>query len=89
MVFSDIKNKIDCCFAAQVYEKYLKNRYGIMGCKEVGNKNSDDLSTLKQTFDYYRASYLRNDSLDINPATFKVNKEGCDINLLIERINLL
>lgn len=86
MYLSSIKNKIDCCFAKSVYNKYLHNRYGINNCKD--EDETTDLNILQKAYNYYYSSILQPDR-DINPSYNKVVHGDCNTAKLIEKINLL
>lgn len=87
MILSDIKNKINCCYADKIYNEYLQNRYGINNCNTI--TDVVNLNMLKKTFEYYQSTLFCNDKYMINTGKTKLSSGNCSIDKLIEKINLL
>lgn len=85
MKIENIQNKLECCFATQIYNEYLKTRYGVNNCKS--SDKSKELFILKKTFNYFYNSMLCED-IEINTAN-KITYGDCNISNLIERVSLL
>lgn len=88
MFISDVKNKIDCCFAKQIYKVYLNNRFGIGACSTDDLTTIQDLDVLQKTFQHYYESMFPIDR-QINTGNQIMQYEECNIANLIEKINLL
>ena len=89
MYFYNIKTKVDCCFAKQVYNEYLHKRYGINNCVKTETHNIDTLGVLKNTYNYYTSSVLTNPIMEVNTGNLELLDGECNISNLIEKINLL
>ena len=89
MHLQNVKNKIDCCFAKEVYSKYLQNRFGIDGCVDIDSREINNLNILYKTFNYFHESLMCNNRLDINTGRTKITSGDCNISNLIEKINLI
>lgn len=88
MLSEDVKNKIECCFASNVYNTYLQTRYGILHCKTIDKNYVNQLNLLRKTFNYYfDALCLQN--TNINPSATSITIGECSVTKLIEKINLL
>lgn len=88
-----VKQKIDCCFAAAVYELYLNKRFGVNFCKKPTEDRLQKLNLLKNTFDYfYKTDYncfCDPNEEDEDEDTFCCSSDDCNIEHIIEKINLI
>ncbi len=84
MKLSETYNKINCCLAENIYNDYLKTRYGIHNCNLP--ENIDNIKILRKTFNYFYNSIFCTD-LNINTSADKIVYGECNISHIIEAIN--
>jgi hypothetical protein len=78
-----VKQKIDCCFADTIYNLYLNKRFGVNFCKKPDEDKIQNLNLLKNTYDYFYNS-------DYNCfSESETDTEGCNIEAIIEKINII
>jgi len=85
---SEIKTKIDCCFADDMYQIYQLNRYGISPCNTIDTQRTYELNNLRKVYNFYNSLVFSGDC-DINPAYNQPVFGGCNVNKLVEKISLL
>jgi hypothetical protein len=87
-VKSDLYSKVSCCFADEVYNQYLHERYGVSSCITYNSDRMHELNRLKNLFKFKTA--LQPEAYLDNFNTYKsTSTDVCNIASIIEKINSL
>lgn len=84
----EIYSKVSSCFANQVYNLYLQERYGVNYCDKVDMDRIREINRLKNLFHF--KTFLQGNTYLTNFNTYKNQcTDVCNIASIIEKINLL